>query len=52
MVTTTGQFLQCDAFIFRNNIWWSTLSKALLISKSTQVVNFLSSIPLRNASVV
>ena len=34
-----------------NNIWCSTLSKALLISKSTQAVNFLSSIPLRNASV-
>ena len=28
------------------------LSKALLISKSTQAVNFLASIPLRNASVV
>ena len=38
--------------ILRNNICWSTLSKALLRSKSTQAVTFLSSIPLRNTSVV
>ena len=37
--------------ILLNNIRWSTLSKALLRSKSTQAVNFLSSI-LRNTSVV
>ena len=38
--------------ILRNNICWSTRSKAFLRSKSTQAVNFLSSIPLRNTSVV
>ena len=38
--------------ILRHNICWSRLSKALLRSKSTQAVNFLLSIPLKNTSVV